>query len=78
MNWEEAKALKVGDLVKYHDEFWGEEFICIVSMHKSLGIDGNDWIETQLVAIIENESGDAGFGGKIITPINSRYWEQIA
>jgi hypothetical protein len=78
MNWEEAKALKIGDLVKYHNEFWGEEFICVVSGSKSVSIDGDDWIETQLVAIIEDEGGDAGSGGHIIAPINSKYWERIA
>ena len=78
MNWEEANDRKIGDLVKYRNEHWGEEWICVVSMHKSLNIDGNDWIETQLVAFIEDPDGDAGSGGQIITPLNSIYWEQIA
>jgi len=78
MKWEEAKDLKAGDLVRYCNEFWGEEFICVVSMSDGDRIDGNDWIETQLVAIIEDPDGDAGSGGHIITPINSKYWEQIA
>jgi hypothetical protein len=78
MNWEEAKDLKIGDLVKYHNDFWGEEFICVVSMHKTLATAGDDWIETQVVAIIGDPDGDAGSGGHIITPLNSLYWEKIA
>lgn len=72
MNWEEAKALKTGDLVKYHNEFWGDEFICVVSL------DCSNHIETHLVAIIEDPDGDVGAGGHIITPRNSIFWERIA
>ena len=79
MNWEEAKDLKIGDLVKYRNEHWGEELIYVVSAHKSSKSQNFDWIETKLVAIIEDPYGEEASGRyNVIFKINSRYWEQIA